>query len=115
MPLRPAARRAAGYTESCREFKRPEGECGYGPAMRKNLAPDLRQFARWVFLPALVVVIWGELRPSTHGPEVVWDRLLHFTAYFGLAGIGTIALRGSRRAAVGTAFALAVFGGILEV
>lgn len=73
-----------------------------------------RQFCRWLFVPALAVVIWGELKPSTHGADMIWDKLLHFTAYFGLASIATVALRG-RRSAVWAAFALAVFGGILEI
>jgi VanZ family protein len=73
----------------------------------------LRRAMRWLFLPALAVVVWGELKPSTQGPEG-WDKVLHFTAYFGLAGIATVAL-GSRRAAMWSALALAVFGGILEI
>src|SRR5438046_714846 len=35
-----------------------------------------RRFARWVFLPALAVVVWGELKPSTPGPDG-WDKVLH--------------------------------------
>lgn len=73
-----------------------------------------RRIARWVFLPALAVVIWGELKPSSHGPEVIWDKLLHFTAYFGLAGIATVAL-GRGKAPLWAAVALAAFGGILEI
>jgi VanZ family protein len=73
------------------------------------------QLARWTFLPALAVVVWGELKPSSPGPELVWDKLLHFTAYFGLAGIATAALGGRLRAVLWTALALAVFGGILEI
>jgi len=66
-----------------------------------------------LFWPAIAVVIWGELKPSTQGPEG-WDKVLHFTAYFGLAGIATLAL-GRTRAAVWAALALAAFGGILEI
>ena len=82
--------------------------------MTKSLPAWFRQSCRWLFVPALAVVIWGELRPSTHGPDVVWDKLLHFTAYFGLASIATVALR-ERRRAIWAAFALAAFGGILEI
>lgn len=60
------------------------------------------------------MVIWGELTPSAHGPDVIWDKLLHFTAYFGLAGIATVSL-GRGKASLWAAFALAVFGGILEI
>ena len=66
-----------------------------------------------LFWPAIAVVVWGELKPSTHGPEG-WDKVLHFIAYFGLASIATLAL-GRRKAALWAAFALAVFGGILEI
>jgi len=58
--------------------------------------------------------MWGELKPSTHGPEVFWDKLLHFAAYFGLAGLATVALGRNRRSLL-AALALASFGGILEV
>ncbi|HEY1638912.1 MAG TPA: VanZ family protein [Rhizomicrobium sp.] len=82
--------------------------------MIQHLPTWYRWFARWIFVPALAVVVWGELKPSTHGPDVIWDKLLHFTAYFGLAGIATVAL-GRRKASLWAAFALAVFGGILEI
>lgn len=75
----------------------------------------LRQIARWVFLPALAVVIWGELKPSSPGPELIWDKLLHFTAYFGLAGIATMGLGGRLRPPLWAGLALAAFGGILEI
>jgi VanZ family protein len=82
--------------------------------MIQHLPTWYRRFARWIFVPALAVVVWGELKPSTHGPDVIWDKLLHFTAYFGLAGIATVAL-GRQKASLWAAFALAVFGGILEI
>lgn len=40
--------------------------------------------------------------------------MLHFTAYFGLAAIATVGL-GRARAAIWGAFALVIFGGILEI
>ena len=82
--------------------------------MIQRLPAWSRQFARWIFVPAVAVVIWGELKPSTHGPEIIWDKLLHFIAYFGLTGIAAVAL-GRRKASLWAAFALAVFGGILEI
>jgi len=82
--------------------------------MMANLDRGFRLLARWLFLPALAVVIWGELKPSVQGPETGFDKVLHFTAYFGLAAIATIAI-GRRRAALWAAFALATFGGILEI
>lgn len=83
--------------------------------MLETLPLNGRRFARWLFLPALAIVVWGELKPGTHGPEAVWDKLLHFAAYFGLAGIAAVALGGRLRPALWAAFALAVFGGILEI
>ena len=82
--------------------------------MIQSLPIRYRQFARCIFLPALAVVVWGELMPSTHGPPVIWDKLEHFTAYFGLAGIATVAL-GRLRPSVWAAMGLASFGGILEI
>jgi VanZ family protein len=78
------------------------------------LAFHLRRSAQWLFLPALAVVIWGELRPSVQGPEVLWDKLLHFIAYFGLAAIATLAL-GRLRPALWAGLLLATFGGLLEI
>jgi VanZ family protein len=82
--------------------------------MIQNLPVWYQRLARWIFVPALIVVVWGELKPGPHGPQVIWDKLLHFTAYFGLAGIATVAL-GRRRASLWAALALAIFGGILEI
>jgi VanZ family protein len=83
--------------------------------MIHRLSAFARQLARWIFLPAVAVVVWGELNPPSPGPELVWDKFLHFTAYFGLAAIGTAALGGRLRAALWVGFALAAFGGILEI
>ena len=73
----------------------------------------LRRAAAWLFPLALAVVVWGELKPSHHGPEGL-DKLLHFIAYFGLAGIASVAL-GRTRPALWAALALAAFGGVLEI
>jgi VanZ family protein len=81
--------------------------------MIQNLPRWYRQFARWVFFPAVVVVIWGELKP-VGGGLAVWDKLLHFSAYFGLAGIAAVAL-GRRTTVLWAAFGLAAFGGLLEI
>lgn len=56
-----------------------------------NLLLFYQRFARWIFLPALALVIWGELKPSLPEPGN-WDKVLHFTAYFGLAAIATAPL-----------------------
>jgi VanZ family protein len=46
----------------------------------------------WLFLPAFAIVAWGELAPhppSLPGPWQ-WDKLDHFTAYFGLGLLATL-------------------------
>jgi VanZ family protein len=44
----------------------------------------------------------------------VWDKALHFTAYFGLAAMTTIAVRADRRA-LWWAVGLIALGGALEI
>lgn len=67
--------------------------------------------------PALIVVVFGEL---THSNVLaflevdVWDKALHFTAYFGLALMTTIAVRADRRA-LWWALGLVAMGGVLEI
>lgn len=81
--------------------------------MTQNLPLRLRRLVRWAFVPAIALVVWGELKPhlNVHPP---WDKALHFIAYFGLAGMATVAL-GRLRPAICAAVALAMFGGILEI
>ena len=68
-----------------------------------------------LLVPALALVIWGELTPSPPSLEVhVWDKILHFTAYFGLAVMATIAVRADRRA-IWWAVGLVLLGGLLEI
>ena len=73
-----------------------------------------RRAALILFWPAVAVVVWGELSPSAGDPFELWDKLLHFTAYFGLAGIATVGLGGGRRA-LWAALGLAFLGGGLEL
>jgi VanZ family protein len=75
----------------------------------------LRKLSIWSFWPGLLIVIWGELKPSTSNPQIhLWDKLLHFTAYFGLALMATLAMR-ARRPIAWVVFSLIVFGGVLEI
>jgi VanZ family protein len=75
----------------------------------------LHRLAVLLFWPAVVLVTWGELTPSPpHLETHVWDKLLHFTAYFGLAGMAALSLK-SRRALLYAVLALIVFGGLLEI
>ena len=71
--------------------------------------------ALYLFWPAILLVAWGELNPQPPNLEaVVWDKALHFMAYFGLTGLATVALD-ARRPAIWAALALAVVGGALEI
>ncbi|HUO98977.1 MAG TPA: VanZ family protein [Rhizomicrobium sp.] len=71
--------------------------------------------ALYLLWPAIAVVVWGELTPSPGQIEMlVWDKALHFIAYFGLGGMVCVALKGERRVLMGVV-GLAVLGGVLEV
>ena len=54
--------------------------------------PWLRRAGAVLFWPAALVVIWGEL--TAHPPQLagpfLWDKLDHFTAYFGLGLLATL-------------------------
>ncbi|MBU6443724.1 MAG: VanZ family protein [Alphaproteobacteria bacterium] len=76
-------------------------------------------YAVWLFWPAVAVVAWGELSPGGGSVFHIWDKALHFTAYFGLAGIAFVALWASRavswRRLFWPAVGLVVLGGALEI
>jgi hypothetical protein len=76
-----------------------------------------RRLDSWLIAPALLAVIYGEL---THADIVgvlefhLWDKALHFTAYFVLCLMTTIAVRADRRA-LWWAVGLVLLGGALEI
>ena len=78
--------------------------------------PWIRRAGAVLFWPALAVVIWGELTP--HPPELtgplMWDKLDHFTAYFGLALLSALAW-GLRRSLIWLFLGLVALGGGLEI
>jgi VanZ family protein len=78
--------------------------------------PWLRRLGAWLFWPALAVVAWGELTP--HPPRLegplMWDKLDHFIAYFGLALLAALAW-GLRRSLVWVFLAVVSLGGVLEI
>jgi VanZ family protein len=79
------------------------------------LVKFLHRLAMWLFWPAVVLVTWGELTPSPpHVEAHIWDKLLHFTAYFGLAGMAAWSIK-SRRTLVLAVLGLIAFGGLLEI
>jgi VanZ family protein len=74
----------------------------------------IKSAAWWFFWPAVAVIVWGELRPvqDDDGPPY-WDKALHFTAYFGLAWLATLAW-GRRAPALLILAVVLVLGGLLE-
>lgn len=77
--------------------------------------PWVRRLGALAFFPALAVVAWGELTP--HPPRLegpwLWDKADHFTAYFGLALLATLAW-GLRRSLIWVVLAVIALGGSLE-
>jgi VanZ family protein len=67
-----------------------------------------------LFLPALAGVLGGELSPMGDGGLLIWDKLLHFTAYFILSLLATTALRAGRNALLAV-LGLIALGGALEI
>lgn len=78
--------------------------------------PWIRRVGAVLFWPALAVVIWGELTP--HPPELagplMWDKLDHFIAYFGLALLSALGW-GLRRSLVWLLLGLVALGGGMEL
>ena len=79
--------------------------------------PWVRRAGAWLFLPALVVVAWGELTPAP--PQLVgdlfgWDKAEHFTAYFGLCLLASLGW-GLRRSLVWILLGVVLLGGALEI
>jgi hypothetical protein len=83
----------------------------------RSLLHQIRRVDSWLIAPALLIVIFGEL---THSLDVAvlasyfWDKALHFTAYFGLSLMTTIAVRANRNA-LWWALCLVLLGGSLEI
>jgi VanZ family protein len=83
----------------------------------RTLLHRLRQIDAWLVAPAIAFVILAELSHSSLVQELefdIWDKALHFTAYFGLALMTTIAVRADRRA-LWWALGLTALGGALEI
>ena len=75
----------------------------------------LSRAARWLFVPAVLLVVWGELTPSP--PAVIgglWDKAEHFIAYFVLAGLATMGL-GLCRRLLWAMIGILSLGGMLEI
>jgi VanZ family protein len=77
--------------------------------------PWVRRAGAWLFWPAALVVVWGELTP--HPPNaaaLMWDKAEHFIAYFGLTLLASLAW-GLRRSLVWVFAAVVALGGVLEI
>jgi VanZ family protein len=77
--------------------------------------PRVRRAGAWLFWPALVVVVWGELTP--HPPQaaaLLWDKAEHFIAYFGLTLLASLGW-GLRRSLALVFAAMVALGGALEI
>jgi VanZ family protein len=84
----------------------------------RRLLHLVRQIDAWLLVPAILFVIYGEL---SHDKLVgiltfgIWDKALHFTAYFGLCVMTTVAVRASKPAVFWWAVGLVAMGGALEI
>ena len=84
----------------------------------KRLLHLIRQLDAWLVPPAIVFVIYGELTHDKFAQRLtfgIWDKALHFTAYFGLCLMTTVAVRAKLRSTLLWALALVAMGGCLEV
>ena len=86
--------------------------------MAEKFAPRLRQTIKraafWLLWPAAALVIWGELAPAPELPSIgLWDKLEHFTAYFGLALMSVLGWSGRRAPRI--FFSVILLGGVLEI
>ncbi len=71
--------------------------------------------SRILFWPSVALIVWGELRPVPPETEIhLWDKALHFTAYFGLAAMATMVLQTGPRLAWAVLGVIAL-GGVLEI
>ena len=75
----------------------------------------LTNLALYLFWPALAYIVWGELTPNPPAwTSLFWDKLLHFTAYFGLSAMATLVL-GIQKRTLAALVGLAALGGLLEI
>ena len=72
--------------------------------------------SHWLFWPGVVLISWGELTPNPPQLSGVfgWDKLEHFTAYFGLASMATLVL-GFKPRLAWAFLGIILFGGALEI
>lgn len=77
--------------------------------------PWVRRVGAWLFWPAVLVVVWGELTPHPPGVAALfWDKAEHFIAYFGLTLLASLAW-GLRRSLAWVFIGVVALGGALEI
>jgi VanZ family protein len=81
--------------------------------MSQKLVSNIARAAAIFFLPAWSAVVGGELGNGGAGINL-WDKAMHFSAYFILALLVSIALAG-RRAMIWALLGLVAMGGALEI
>jgi VanZ family protein len=79
----------------------------------KSFFDKAARTAMLLFPPACAGVLGGELGPSGGEPQL-WDKALHFMAYFVLSMLAVAALR-ARRSALVAMLGLIAMGGVLEL
>ncbi len=84
--------------------------------MKEKFLMVLRRASFWLFWPGALLIVWGELTPHPPNVDMIfgWDKLEHFTAYFGLASMTTMMI-GLRRALVWALGGVVLLGGALEI
>jgi VanZ family protein len=81
--------------------------------MRARVLRILHLAGVYLFWPGVALVTWGELRQGG-GLANIPDKVQHFVAYGGLAGMAVLGV-GERRHAMRIATALIVMGAVLEI
>jgi len=76
----------------------------------------IKRGALWLFWPAVAVVAYGQLWPNPQDnlPDLGWDKLLHFTAYFGIALLAMLAW-GRKVSSLKLLLAVIASGGVMEI
>jgi VanZ family protein len=81
-----------------------------------HLVRFIRFLSCWLFWPSVALIGWGELtpHPPQFGGPFGWDKVDHFTAYFGLASMATMVI-GLRPRLAWAILGIILFGGALEI
>jgi VanZ family protein len=83
---------------------------------KMQLVRSIQNLSLLLFWPGVILIAWGELTPSPPqlGGVFGWDKLEHFTAYFGLVSMATMMV-GLRPRLGWAILGVILFGGALEI